>query len=98
MAGRPTTARSSDICWSPSARRILLRLISFGEARSDTRRQQPRSKLRAGGDAAADFGRVLHPLIAARLLTADDDAHGREACVDLAHEVLIPLWIGVEPA
>jgi len=74
------------------ARRILLRLISFGEGRSDTRRQQPRSKLRAGGDDAADFDRVLHQLIAARLLTADEDDHGREACVDLAHEVLIAAW------
>jgi hypothetical protein len=31
------------------ARRILLRLISFGEGRSDTRRQQPRAQLRAAG-------------------------------------------------
>jgi hypothetical protein len=74
------------------ARRILLRLISFGEGRSDTRRQQPRSKLRAGGDDAADFDRVLHQLIAARLLTADDDEHGHEARIDLAHEVLIASW------
>ncbi|HEX7837238.1 MAG TPA: hypothetical protein VF469_07225, partial [Kofleriaceae bacterium] len=84
---RPLTPAQEAI-----ARRILLRLISFGEGRSDTRRQQPRSKLRAGGDDAADFDRVLHQLIAARLLTADDDEHGREACVDLAHEVLIVSW------
>ncbi|HEX7837192.1 MAG TPA: CHAT domain-containing protein, partial [Kofleriaceae bacterium] len=84
---RPLTSAQEAI-----ARRILLRLISFGEGRSDTRRQQPRAKLRAGGDGAADFDRVLHQLIAARLLTADDDDHGREACVDLAHEVLIGSW------
>src|SRR5262249_4703422 len=73
------------------ARRILLRLISFGEGRSDTRRQQPRSKLRTGSDGA-DFDRVLHLLISARLLTAHDAQHRRESCVDLAHEVLIASW------
>ena len=26
------------------------------------------------------------------MLTADDDEHSREACVDLAHEVLIASW------
>ncbi|TMQ25773.1 MAG: hypothetical protein E6J90_05360 [Deltaproteobacteria bacterium] len=74
------------------ARRIFLRLVSFGEGRSDTRRQQPHAKLRADGDGAADFDGVLHQLIAARLLTADDDDLGREARVDLAHEVLIASW------
>jgi hypothetical protein len=72
--------------------RILLRLISFGEGRSDTRRQQSHTKLRAAGDDATDFDRVLHLLITARLLTVDDDEHGQEACVDLAHEVLITSW------
>jgi hypothetical protein len=74
------------------ARRILLRLVSFGEGRSDTRRQQPRSKLRAAGDAAADFGHVLHRMIADRLLATDDDHADGEARVDLAHEVMISAW------
>ncbi|HWO25673.1 MAG TPA: hypothetical protein VNO30_43340 [Kofleriaceae bacterium] len=73
------------------ARRILLRLISFGEGRSDTRRQQARSKLGAAGDAVADFDRVLRRLIDARLLTADEDGSG-EAHLDLAHEVMIAAW------
>jgi hypothetical protein len=72
-------------------RRILLRLISFGEGRSDTRRQQPVSKLRAASDEAADFDLVLHWLIDARLLTADEDDRG-EARIDLAHEVMIEAW------
>ncbi|HWO25005.1 MAG TPA: CHAT domain-containing protein, partial [Kofleriaceae bacterium] len=74
------------------ARRILLRLINFGEGRSDTRRQQPRSKLRATDDDAVDFDIVLRRLITDRLLTADEDEHGGEARVDLAHEVMIAAW------
>jgi tetratricopeptide (TPR) repeat protein len=74
------------------ARRILLRLSSFGEGRSDTRRQQPRSKLRAADDDAADFELVLRRLIGARLLIADEDDHGGEARIDLAHEVMIAAW------
>jgi hypothetical protein len=74
------------------ARRILLRLISFGEGRSDTRRQQPRSKLQAADDDARAFDSVLQRLISARLLTADEDSHGGEARIDLAHEVLIAAW------
>jgi WD40 repeat protein len=74
------------------ARRILLRLVSFGEGRSDTRRQQPRSKLRAAGDAAAEFEHVLQRLIADRLLATDDDEDGGDRRVDLAHEVMIGTW------
>jgi hypothetical protein len=72
------------------ARRILLRLVCFGEGRADTRRQQPRSKLRIADDNAADFNHVLQQMIANRLLTTDDDSG--EARVDLAHEVMIAAW------
>lgn len=74
------------------ARRILLRLINFGEGRSATRRQQLRSKLQAADDSAADFGFVLQRLIDARLLTADEDDQRGDALVDLAHEVMITAW------
>jgi hypothetical protein len=74
------------------ARRIFLRLISFGEGRSDTRRQQPRSKLRAVDDEPSDFDAVLRRLIADRLLTTDDVGDGGDARVDLAHEVMIAAW------
>ena len=74
------------------ARRILLRLISLGEGRADTRRQQPWSKLRAANDDSADFDIVLRRLIADRLLTADEDHHGGEARTDLAHEAMIAAW------
>jgi hypothetical protein len=65
-------------------------LIAFGEGRSDTRRQQPRSKLRASDDAPAEFERVLQQMIADRLLVIDDDDD--EICIDLAQEVMIAAW------
>ncbi len=68
------------------ARRILLRLVSFGEGRSDTRRQQSLTALRASDDGAGDFDEVIHHLVDHRLLSIDD---GR---VDLAHEVMIAAW------
>jgi len=73
------------------AHRILLRLITFGEGRSDTRRQQPRSKLCSAHDNTVDFDDVLQQLIADRLLTTDRD-EGSDARVDLAHEVMITAW------
>ncbi|MFO0573183.1 MAG: hypothetical protein U1A78_04225 [Polyangia bacterium] len=50
-------------------RRTLLRLVQFGEGRPNTRRQQPRSALRAHGDDAAALDALLDRLVAARLLT-----------------------------
>jgi len=69
------------------ARRILLRLVSFGEGRADTRRQQPRSALRSAAKAAAEADKVIDHLVVHRLLTVDDDDR-----VDLAHEVMISAW------
>jgi hypothetical protein len=86
------TLRALDPAHELLARRILLRLVSFGEGRADTRRQQPRSKLRAAEDDTADFDGVLWHLIDHRLLTADDVADGGEPRVDLAHEVMITAW------
>ncbi len=74
------------------ARRILLRLVSFGEGRADTRRQQPRAALHAIEDIAADFETVMRRLIDARLLTIDGDPDRDDAYVDLAHEVMISAW------
>jgi serine phosphatase RsbU (regulator of sigma subunit) len=73
------------------ARRIVLRLVSFGEGRSDTRRQQPRSRLRAAGEDRGAFDDVLRQLIAGRLLVTDDDG-AHDPCVDLAHEAMITAW------
>jgi len=85
------TLRRLNAAQTASARRILLRLISFGEGRSDTRRQQPRTQLRAAGEDAADFAFVLQTMVDDRLLTVDEDIAG-EPRVDLAHEVIISAW------
>ncbi|HWO22353.1 MAG TPA: TIR domain-containing protein, partial [Kofleriaceae bacterium] len=74
------------------ARRILLRLVSFGEGRSDTRRQQPLAALGAVGDAAGDVDTVVQRLVGDRLLTIDVDGDHDGARVDLAHEVMITAW------
>jgi WD40 repeat protein len=85
------TLRRFNAAQTDIARRILLRLISFGEGRSDTRRQQPRAQLCAAGDDAADFAFVLQTMVGDRLLTVDDDVDG-EPRVDLAHEIMISAW------
>ncbi len=72
------------------ARRILLRLISFGDGRPDRRRQQSLTKLRATADDATEFAYVLRRMVDDRLLTIDDD--GEEPRVHLAHEIMIAEW------
>src|SRR5262249_10522892 len=76
----------------PIARRILLRLVAFGEGRSDTRRQQAVSALRATDEDPAVFDAVLQQLITRRLVTTDSDDGQEQAHVDLANEVMIDTW------
>ncbi len=73
------------------ARRTLLRLVSFGEGRPNTRRRQPRSAL-AAGEPAQELAAVLEQLKEARLITLDADERTGEARVDLGHEALIGAW------
>lgn len=70
------------------ARRILLRLIQFGEGRADTRRQQTVDELHNGIGSSEVFDKVLAALTANRLLTLSDEARR----VDLSHEALIRGW------
>ena len=74
------------------ARRIFLRLVQFGEGRADTRRQQPVSALRAGGDAPGTFERTLEHLAQNRLLTLSGEERAAGQQVDMAHEALIAGW------
>lgn len=86
------TLRALSPAQEAIARRILLRLVSFGEGRADTRRQQRRAALHSLEDATAEFDEVLRCLIDARLLTIDGDLGHDDARVDLAHEVMISAW------
>lgn len=78
------------------ARRIFVRLVHFGEGRPNTRRQLPRSALRAHGDDAALFSATLELLVSQRLLTQSSDEvapTGEDAVrIDLSHEVILRAW------
>jgi WD40 repeat protein len=87
-----TTLRKFTPGQTALARRILLRLVSFGEGRSDMRRQQPRESLSAADDDPRDFSYVLQTMINDRLLTIDDDDSSGEPVVDLSHEILLTAW------
>jgi hypothetical protein len=73
------------------ARRTLIRLVSFGEGRPSTRRQQPRSRLAAGCDAH-DFEIVLARLVEDRVLTIQEVDGDIDSRIDLSHEVIIVAW------
>jgi WD40 repeat protein len=87
-----TTLRQMTAAQNTIALRILLRLVTFGEGRADTRRQQPRSALRSADDDPAQFDAVLQLLVGAHLLTVSGDDADKDVRVDLAHEILIHAW------
>ena len=78
------------------ARRVLLRLVSFGEGRADTRRQQSIGALHSATEDDTELSNVLQHLVAHRLLTIDGDLVSalstREVLVDLSHEAIINGW------
>ncbi len=74
------------------ARRVLLDLVQLGETGPDTRRRQPLVDLSRPADAADDFQAVVKALTDHRLIIESAANEGREATVDLAHEVLISGW------
>ncbi|MEM7534912.1 MAG: effector-associated domain EAD1-containing protein [Chloroflexota bacterium] len=75
------------------ARRILLRLIQFGEGRSDTRRQQRTEELRSTAEDDHQFERILDHLTSNRLITMSGQIDAQEErTVDIAHEALLSGW------
>jgi len=74
------------------ARRTFLRLVQFGEGRSDTRRQQSEQALMAEGDDPAQLAGVLEYLVDQRLLTTSGKAGEKTRMFDLAHEAMIAGW------
>ena len=75
------------------ARRIFLRLVQFGEGRSDTRRQQKVAQLSAADDDAKLFDTTLKHLVQSRLLTiSGDENDANDTSVDIAHEALLTGW------
>jgi WD40 repeat protein len=86
------TLRGFTVAQQTIARRVLLRLVSFGEGRADTRRQQEVRALRSAADDEAAFSRVLQQLVEDRLVTAGRAEGDDEALADLSHEALITAW------
>ena len=70
------------------AKRLFLRLTALGEGAEDSRRRVPVDVLAANDTSTVG---VLHILTAARLITADTDAEGRDVD-ELAHEALLREW------
>lgn len=95
-------SRRADACLaelSPArkkiARRILLRLVHFGEGAADTRCQRARDELALEGEPRAELEAVLEHLMKGRLVTADSNpgrSKKRAGRVDLVHEALIEAW------
>jgi hypothetical protein len=75
-----------------TARRIILRLVQFGDGRADTRRQQPVASLRSTGEVPEQFEHVLRHLVDNRLLTTSGEEVSGGRRVDIAHEALIGGW------
>lgn len=78
------------------ARRVLLRLIQFGEGHVDTRRQQPVTALYAATDDLDCFESTLRNLAEQRLLVLSGAQPASDsqwaAVADLSHEALIDCW------
>jgi Tol biopolymer transport system component len=86
------TMRTLTVAQQAIARRVLLRLVSFGEGRADTRRQQPVQALRSAADKHEEFAHALQRLIDDRLVTVDGAKGTDDALADLSHEALITAW------
>jgi hypothetical protein len=74
------------------ARRVLLRLVSFGEEYADKHRRRELQELRSVTDNDAEFRTVLQHLAAGRLITINGDEAHHDALVDLSHEAVITAW------
>jgi WD40 repeat protein/energy-coupling factor transporter ATP-binding protein EcfA2 len=92
-------SRHADACLSELcpvqrkiARRVLLRLISFGEGSQDSRWPRPRAALELAGEPRAELEAVLEHLTRGRLVVRDARGDHCELLVDLAHEALISSW------
>ncbi len=87
-----TTMTALTAAQQTIARRIVLRLVSFGEGRADTRRQQQIQALRSTADDDVELARVMQQLVEGRLITVDGSAADHGALADLSHEALITGW------
>ncbi|MGH2642188.1 MAG: BTAD domain-containing putative transcriptional regulator [Actinomycetota bacterium] len=75
-----------------ATRQVLLRLVTLGEGRQDTRRRVVRSDLDVLDVEPAAVDAVLDAFGRHRLLTFDREPSTREPTVEIAHEALLTSW------
>ncbi len=75
-----------------ASRQVLLRLVTLGEGREDTRRRVVRSELDALEVDTRVVDQVVDTFGRHRLLTFDRDPSTREPTVEIAHEALLGAW------
>ena len=80
--------RALDAEGQQTARRILMRMVSFGEDTADTRRRVTVAELNGGSGQGVPQS-VIDKLVQARLLTTDTGTDGSETS-EISHEAL--LW------
>jgi WD40 repeat protein/serine/threonine protein kinase len=73
-------------------RQIMLRLLTLGEGKEDTRRRAALSELVSVIPDSGVRQTVLDAFTRARLLTFDQDQQTRDPVVEVAHEALIREW------
>jgi WD40 repeat protein/tetratricopeptide (TPR) repeat protein len=73
-------------------RHVLLRLVTLGEGREDTRRRVVRSELDALEIELGSIEAVLDAFGRHRFLTFDREPTTREPTVEIAHEALLVSW------
>jgi WD40 repeat protein/DNA-binding SARP family transcriptional activator len=73
-------------------KQLLLRLVTLGEGRQDTRRRVLRSELDALDLDQEAIERAVDTFGRHRLLTFDREPSTREPTVEIAHEALLSVW------
>ncbi|MQA91665.1 MAG: protein kinase [Gemmatimonas sp.] len=75
-----------------ATKQVLLRLVTLGEGREETRRRVARSELDASGLEVATIEEVVETFGRHRFLTFDRESSTREPTVEIAHEALLNAW------
>jgi WD40 repeat protein/DNA-binding SARP family transcriptional activator len=75
-----------------ATRQVLLRLVTLGEGREDTRRRVSRAELTTLEIRGEELDAVLDAFGRHRLLTFDREPSTREPTVEIAHEAFLREW------
>lgn len=84
--------QAGDERWRAAVRQVVLRLVTLGEGRQDTRRRVARRELDSLEVDPQVIDDVLEAFGRHRLLTFDREPSTREPTVEIAHESLLTAW------